>query len=78
MKIVNSKLIFNAKYEKLCKINKNRFFFFTEDKEFYCFDSYLHKIFCLNNGLFILLKEEKLKEIHKKYFKFYKSVLLLN
>ena len=63
----------------MSKINlntENRFFFFVENGKNYCFDDISHKIYYLEKRLYSLLHENNIKEIRKKYTKFYKTVLL--
>lgn len=52
-----------------------RFYLFQNDNYFYCFDCFTHKIFCINQKLYELLKNNEYRDIKKQYKKFYKQIL---
>ncbi len=53
-----------------------RFYFFNTENQYYCFDSYTHKIFTLSEELLFLLKNKQYKNIKQKYKKFYNKILI--
>lgn len=58
----------------MCRKKCCRFYLFSMENEFFCFDSFLHKIFLLNEELYFLLKDKKIKLIKKKYTQFYSKI----